>query len=48
MDFRPNGTSNKNLTTDVRVQVTKEAKISGYLRGITWKNKYLTTYYQCE
>jgi hypothetical protein len=32
MDFRPDGTSNKDLTTDVRVQVTKEVKISGYLK----------------
>jgi hypothetical protein len=43
MDFRLDGTSNKDFTTDVKVQVTKEAKISGYLRGITWKNKYLKT-----
>jgi hypothetical protein len=34
-----NGTSNKDLTTDVRVPTGKKgAKISGYLRGIKWKS----------
>lgn len=35
--------SDRNLYKEVRQQALKGARISGYLRDITWKNKYLLT-----
>ena len=36
-------TSDRNLTSEVREQTIKGAIISGCLRDITWRNKYMST-----
>lgn len=36
-------TSSKNLQQEVRTQVNKASRISGYLRDLIWKNKYIST-----
>lgn len=38
-----NITSNRNLKEEVKAQTTKASQISGYLRDIIWRNKYMST-----
>ncbi|XP_030760719.1 uncharacterized protein LOC115885833 [Sitophilus oryzae] len=38
-----NISGNRNLSDEARVQANKAARISGYLRDIIWRNKFMST-----
>lgn len=38
-----NITSNRDLRSEVKAQTTKASMISGYLRDLIWRNKYMST-----